>query len=181
MTEGEKVVSDEVLSQKRPSFEEIYSKYKSRLYLVLLSHSDLNEAEDITSETIEKGLRGFKRYVYPTDSSETPYYWLIRIGQNTIMDRNRHQKIAARLGLVPNMAIEKVYYEDPNLLKVEETEAIDEILRNLSPKQAQAFKLKYQDGLTLKEIAEYENTTEDAVKALLNRGRRKLRQIVPAL
>jgi RNA polymerase sigma factor (sigma-70 family) len=126
------------------------------------------DGEDLFQETM---IKAFKRQSKNEDRS-IPKSYLFRIASNAWIDRCRKQRIDIDL------------YTDVNHLSVKNSidlvdvkEAIDILVTHLSHRQQIVFLLVEVFQYTASEVAEKIDTTEGAVKALLNRARTKLKSI----
>ena len=95
--------------------------------------------------------------------------WLFKIAHNTFLNHRASLRTAATLDeartlVSPNAADSSFEHQSLYLA-----------LRTLSPKERSAITLYYLSGHSIKEIAAITDTSEDAVKKQLSRGRDKLK------
>ena len=98
--------------------------------------------------------------------------WLFKIAYNTFLNHKAGHIITedlddARTLVSPKTADDVFEHQDLYLA-----------LRTLPPKERSSITLYYLSGYNIKEIAEITETSEDAVKKQLSRGRDKLREIL---
>lgn len=135
-----------------------------RRYLIALCCGDTQTADDIAQETYMKAY-----LASDTFKDETKFTaWIFRIAYNTFISARRavrHTEDFENAGAV--MAEDKGDYQGLYM-------ALD----RLSEKERSAVLLFYIQGYAVKEIAEVMNTTENAVKLQLSRGRAHLRDLL---
>ena len=54
---------------------------------------------------------------------------------------------------------------------------LSQVMKSIAPQEAMLLKLKYQDGLAVRQIAQQLNLKDSAVKMRLKRSRNKVRQL----
>ena len=135
-----------------------------RRYLVALCCGDSQTADDIAQETYMKAYLAAD--TFKDESKFTA--WIFRIAYNTFISLCRSSKptddIENARGL---MAEDRKDYQELYI-------ALD----RLSEKERSAILLYYIQGYAVKEIAEVMNSTENAVKVQLSRGRSHLRDLL---
>lgn len=141
-----------------------------RRFLVALCCGDTQLADDIAQETLIKAwlsCDGFRE-----DSSFAT--WVRRIAYNTYLNHRRTACEAARFDTreveamaAPDSADSAFRYQ-----------ALYAALARLTSKERTSIILHYLEGYSLKEIAEIEDTTPEAVKQHLSRGRTHLRHLL---
>lgn len=136
-----------------------------RRFLVALCCGDTPLADDIAQESLIKAYLasdGFK-------STEKFKAWLYRIGYNTFLNHKRSVKLST--GYEDIAGISSEYKSDEGFRYQELYMA----LNNLPEKERTAVLLFYLEGYSIKEISEIVESTQDAVKQQLSRGRAHLR------
>lgn len=135
--------------------------------------------EDLTQDTFLKMIRGIDRF----DPSGRAGFgtWLITIARNCCIDNLRRNKInvadidelspndLALLAKIPDAADEAVRRQEYKQLLL----AIDK----LPPEQGIAIRLKYEQELTLAEIAERFGVPPKTIKSRIHEGTAKLRKL----
>ena len=120
-------------------------------------------------EREQEALRGFLLTLCCGDKSNS---WLFKIAYNTFLNhrascRTMETLDDARTLVSPQTADDGFEHQDLYLA-----------LRTLPPKERSAITLYYLSGYDIKEIAAITETSEDAVKKQLSRGRDKLKEIL---
>lgn len=153
------------------AFGQLYDRYLSRMYSYFYHHTGGNvvESEDLTQKVFFQVLTHLNGY---TDRGLPFGAWLFRIAHNVLAnwhrDRARH----------PQTALDDVDpgedFEDP-LESVEERAQVRKLVAGLPEDPKRILLLKFVEGFTNAEIGRVMGKSEGAVKALLHRTLRKLR------
>ena len=138
-------------------------------YLIKLGCNP-EDAEDITQDTFYKALK----YFDGIDASKISS-WLFRVAINKYYDLCRAKKRHIQVSID-----EEIFKDDNNLcedyiLDLERKEDILRVLNSLNDIQKNLLILKYNMGLSYKEIAEVLDITESTVKTYLFRAREQFR------
>lgn len=157
---------------KNDDFEMLYKKYNKELYIYALSLcKDHHLSQDLVSETFFKALLSL-------DISEGYFkYWLFRVCKNLYLD---YLKKNSRLEDMDSNA-NKLSIEDNVLDKIisnEERRRIYYEVLNLQPSYKEIVVLYYYCNLSLKEISEATGISQGAVRTLLFRARKKLKEFL---
>lgn len=148
-------------------------------FLVKKMGGDKEAAEEVFSQTIEAGLKGW----YTFENKSSFFTWICRIGLNKIADYYRDQ-INQRSKIIVPFFGELANIKDSHLNPEEKTVLEDirgklrECLDMLPPDKRQLLQFRYWEEMTLKEIATFMGTTERAIEGRLYRARLELRAIV---
>lgn len=139
-----------------------------RRFLCALCCGDTLLADDIAQETYLKAYMSFGDIREHTKFSS----WIYRIAYNTFISYKRAERQFCRYDEALNMRANSVAdrafrYEDLYLA-----------LNSLSEKERTAILLFYLDSYSIKEIAEIVESSSDAVKQQLSRGRAHLKEIL---
>lgn len=137
-----------------------------RGFLLYLCCGDKDEADDLAQDALVKA------YLSSAGYQEKGRFrsWLFKIAHNTFLNhkascRTTESIEEARMLISSNAADASFEHQDLYLA-----------LRTLPPKERSAITLFYLNGYNIKEIAAITETSEDAVKKQLSRGRDKLRE-----
>ncbi|MEA1927167.1 MAG: RNA polymerase sigma factor [Candidatus Auribacterota bacterium] len=175
MVEGEQLLVRQFQDGDTRVFDEIMKLFQDRaLSLAYYRTGSREDALDIVQESfirMYKMLPGWK----PKASLFT---WLYRVIVNLAVDRGRALKKAGKVALddLPEPSDEKDYHNPRAVLEGKETAVvIEEAVARLPPKQRDVFVLRQYQHLSLKEIAQIQETSVGAVKANLFQALRKLR------
>lgn len=139
-----------------------------RRFLVALCCGDSQLADDIAQEVCMKAYLS-------ADSIKDPgkfNAWIYKIAYNTFLTHRRAEKIYAGYEETKDMASGDLSdsgfrYQD-----------LYSALNRLPGKERSSVLLFYMEGYSIKEIAEIEKTSQDAVKQHLSRGRSHLRNLL---
>lgn len=139
-----------------------------RSFLVALCSGDSQQADDIAQEAY------IKAYLSCDSFSNASKFnaWIYRIGYNTFVSHRRSQKVFAGYEEVRNVAAGDA--ADGNF----QYQALYEALGRLSDKEKTSVLLFYMEGYSVKEIAEIIDSSPEAVKQHLARGRSHLRGLL---
>lgn len=125
------------------------------------------DAEDLLQETLLRAYASLSLIRQPL----TPRTYLFRIATNLWMDICRRTRC-----VIEDTDIEQNLASfDPDMIDIRD--AIEVLVRQLTPRQAAIFLLKEVFQFSSLEIAEIIGTTEGAVNAALHRGKMKLKQL----
>ncbi len=139
-----------------------------RRFLVALCCGDAALADDIAQDTFVKAYLACDSF--REDSKFTA--WLYRIAYNTFLSSRRATKPFETLS-----ENEKVYTTTEADSQFE-YQALYNALSQLSERERSVILLHYMQGYSIKEIAELTESSTDAVKQQLSRGRQHLRTLI---
>jgi RNA polymerase sigma-70 factor (ECF subfamily) len=164
-----KRLSDEELAQKvvggcRFSFEELVSRYSTRLFYFLRHRTDTDQdIEDLLQETFLKAFRNINRF-----NSELKFStWLYTIASRQAISRHRSKKPHVRLS--PAAPASSDPQED--IIKKEESENIWSLASSLPQKQYEALWMHYAEEMSIKDMANVMRKKPITVRVLLHRAR----------
>ena len=132
------------------------------------------EAEDATQESFLRAYRQFHRY----DPSRPFRPWVFTIACHHCCDRLRKRRLM--VWLRADDEFQHPVWREPapgpedQALQSEQSERIQELLAQLSPKDRAAIVLRYWYDFSDQEIAQAIGTTMSAVKSRIHRARRSL-------
>lgn len=147
-------------------FSALYKKYAPSLreYFLKRLSGERVLAEDLLQETF---LRAF-RYLPTFRSANASYYtYLLRVAHSVLVNQFRKERYET-VALTGNE--EELVVEEGRVWPDLET-----LLLNLSPLEREIMLMKYRDGLKVRAIATEVGKSENAVKLILSRTRKKLR------
>ena len=169
----EELVHKFIQTQRNAFFEEIYHRYADKVYRKCLSFTkDPARAEDFTHDIFLKLILKLGTYKENARFST----WLYSITYNYCMDQLRIYKKRNEVYTDEELDISDdtdldLAFEDQDV----ETKRLTNALDRLHTEEKSILMMKYQDDLSIREIAEVFHITESAAKMRLLRSREKLR------
>lgn len=173
-------ISDEELvrlyveTQRNAYFERLYERYCDRVYRKCLSFvKDPVRAEDLTHDIFLKLVVKLSSFREQAKFST----WLYSITYNYCTDQLRSQNLRREVYMDDGWERLDVGNED-GLAELAEMEAkqLQKALHQLPPDEQAMLLMKYQDDISIRDIADLNGLTESAVKMRLKRSRDKLRK-----
>ncbi len=149
-------------------FAYLYEKYVGHIREYFLRRLEQNVplAEDLTQEVF---VRAF-RYIAGFRMMNASYYtYLLRVAHSVLVNHYRKQSCET-VSLSGNEGEEVLVESHPT------SPDLDTLLAPLSPLERQIMVWKYREGLKIKAIAERVGKSENAVKLILSRTRKKLKK-----
>ncbi|MDQ2582703.1 sigma-70 family RNA polymerase sigma factor [Saccharothrix yanglingensis] len=160
------------------AFGALYDRYVDVVYrYVLFRVGDRTFAEDVTSETFLRALRGIRSISY---QGRDVGAWFVTIARNIVFDHvksSRHRLEVTTAELTDNREV-----ADGPEQEVLTGAANAELLRcvaQLGDDQRECITLRFIQGLSVAETAARMGRNEGAVKALQHRAVRRLAQLLP--
>ena len=162
---------------------EVYFQFRQKVYgLALTFVKNEFDAKDITSDVFEKYLR----YIKANNKFKNDKHmerWFVTVTKNTVIDYFRSKKNKYENELEDDINDVEVIPEDDS----KKTDFVDslerrlnheEVMQELNPRYREVL-LKYFDfGYSVKEIAYQMDESEENVKTLLFRAKKKYKEIV---
>jgi len=153
------------------SFGELYKKYSDRVYSYFWYRVGHNKdiAEDLMQETFVKAFQHRKKFRVREYSYLT---YLLTIAHNLLIDYYRKAKAISieSVGEIPDEVTVEQDYGDK-----ESASILWRAIQQLSDSEKSVILHFYQSGNKIKEIARIMGKSENAVKLLLSRARKKLK------
>ena len=184
-TTQEKDLLDRAQAGDRAAYDQLVAPLRERIYWrAAKAVGDLDEAEDVTQETLMKGFTRLSTFRGDAQFSS----WLYQVGSNSIRMhlRTRRRKGAHRmddhlveleLGGHPQRANAPAQ-PDSLAMEGELVTAIEDAISQLPPQYGSILRLWVEDGLDLKEIHERSGLSIAAIKSRLHRARRRVRDSI---
>ncbi|MDE6272633.1 MAG: RNA polymerase sigma factor [Muribaculaceae bacterium] len=139
-----------------------------RRFLVALCCGDITLADDVAQESYIKAYLSFNS----VSNLEKFNAWIFRIGYNTFLNHKRGERLTIGYEHV------KEFTSHENADASFAYQDLYEALNKIPAKERSSVLLFYMQGYSVREIAEIEDTSVDAVKQHLTRGRRHLRGLL---
>jgi RNA polymerase sigma factor (sigma-70 family) len=163
-------------TQASRCFSLLYERYAPKIFgkcISLLKDEEL--AQDATQEIFTKVFLNLSRFGEKSQFST----WVYSITYNYCIDflrRKKKQKdiFSDEIEKVPDVAEEEV--NDKVLLEME-FEQLKVVLDNIPTGDQAVLLMKYQDNMSIKDIAETLDKTESAIKMKLKRAKAKAQQV----
>ncbi len=150
-------------------FSEIYLKYHRDIKKYFIYHiKNTEEAEDLTQETF---IRAFRYLPHFTVSNASYLTYLKRIAHNLAVNYYRDNKTT--------LPLEDVYQtNDPDSLFLDHVfnkEIAEKLLSTLTLVERELITQRYIEDLSIRDIATHLGKTENAVKLLISRLKKKIK------
>jgi RNA polymerase sigma-70 factor (ECF subfamily) len=130
------------------------------------------EIEEVLQETLVRAFRSLDRFQW--EGEDSFFRWLCGIAKHALAQAIQDERKKREAGKAPEAA-------DPGpsrskvLRQEERMDRLEQALKKLTPEYRQVIQLARIDGLTTREIAERMERSPNAVKHLLARALRRLR------
>ncbi len=162
----------------REAFEELMNTYHRRIFAMVYSRiTSRMDAEDITQEIFVRAFQGVRSLRDP----ELFKPWLYRIALNAVNDFLRKKRLHSIFTLFTRERDEGEVPDPigggPDYLERKEFwTRLKEFFSRLSPSEREVFRLRFLDGLCIREVAEVMEKNESTVKTHLYRAVEKFRR-----
>ncbi len=162
-----------ISSKTNPEFfGELYKKYADKVYSHFWYRTGHNKdvAEDLTQETFIRAFQHRKKFRIREYSYLT---YLLTIAHNLLVDYYRNPKVISieSVGDIPDEVTSEQKYADK-----ESASILWRAIQQLSYNEKTVILHFYQSDRKVREIAQIMGKTENAVKLLLSRARKKLQK-----
>ncbi len=167
----------------KTEFVKLYDKYFDQIFKYMLTRvSDVQLAEDLTSEAFIKALENIDKYEW----TGKPYSaWLYRVAINEMnkhFNKNKKERTVAmkqwhEIGDKFDGADMEAKTAEDKEIELENLKDLNDALRKLKPAEQDILSLKYFEDLSYKEIADVLNISVTNVGARLNRATNRLAKL----
>jgi len=161
------------------SFAPLYERYYDRIYLYLYrlcSNSSL--AEDLTSETFMKALRGLRTYRH----GNIPFSsWLYRIAHNSFVSHYRREKVRRLFGAMTEKNSRETSTITNPLRDIEMERVGEKILKfinRLKPRDQFILTMRYFEDMSIGDVALASGLQETNVRTRLHRSLKRLQALI---
>ncbi|UHG89243.1 RNA polymerase sigma factor [Spirosoma oryzicola] len=176
----EEVIRQFYTTRPNDCFETLYTRYVSKVYNRCLSLTkDSDKAQDFTHDIFLKMFAHLDRFEQRSSFST----WLYSISYNYCMDQLRIDSRMA-VSTIDENRDDDSDAVDNQFVSVNDSEELEESLLQLSrvmnkitPEESMILRLKYQEGLDIRQIASRLQLNDSAVKMRLKRSRDKVRHL----
>ncbi|WP_199441626.1 sigma-70 family RNA polymerase sigma factor [Umezawaea beigongshangensis] len=161
------------------AFGELYDRYVDVVFrFVLFRVNDRSLAEDVTSETFLRALRGIGSISY---QGRDVGAWFVTIARNIVFDHVKSSRYRLEV-TTPELADNREVTDGPEQeVMTEATNAeLMRCIQQLGDDQRECIVFRFLQGLSVAETAALMGRNEGAVKALQHRAVRRLGQLLPS-
>lgn len=155
-------------------FERLYKKYKNRVYNYLLYRLGKNQpmAEELMQETFERAFHALKTFVL---KENTYLSYLLVIAHNLLVNHYRKAPLILLEDVSAWATPIAAQSEEQDLENAEKFQQVWSFLGKCSPLEQKVMRLKYKEGWKIGDIALRLGKSENAIKLILSRTRKKMR------
>jgi RNA polymerase sigma-70 factor (ECF subfamily) len=167
---------DETLAQQASrdpdAFSLLYRRHLPRVYHYLLARvGNVQDAQDLTAQTFMAVVEGLPAY-----RSQNQFIgWLMSIARHKLADHFRQRRDHIEIESVPPLHLNTPPPDDVVERRLQ-LEAVAAALHTLTPDRAEALTLYLFAGLSAAETGQIMRKSEDAVRMLVHRALRVLRE-----
>ena len=162
---GDKHLAKRLMSGDKKALRKFYGEFKPRLKAYVKQR--VGDGRDV-EEIVQDSFLGFLDALPLFSFRSSLYTFLVSIARHEVADYYRKRYAKKAIKYVP--FVEQVYKEP--VYDVHETrEFFDKAIRRIKPLERKLLLWKYEDGLSVKEIAEKTEMSEKAVESRLFRAR----------
>lgn len=152
------------------AFEKIVKLYEGKIFSFAFYYlKNRCDAEDVTQEVFWKVFTQLRKY----NESMKFFTWIYTIFLNTVRTyiraKEKHKKLNIDDGFMETVIVNPSF----EISSVEKL-SLFQALEKLDPLDQNILYLKYSEGLSVKEISELLNLTEENIKVRIFRGKKKL-------
>lgn len=170
----EELVSQYLETRHNDYFEQLYARYCNKVHRRCLSFTkDSMQAEDLTQDIFIRLIAKLDSYKKQAKFST----WLYSITHNYCADQIKTPRQRHEIGARESWEGLNIPVDD----SAEREEIEDQLIRlamsRLSAEEQDLLRQKYQDEVSIKDLAVYYSLTESAVKMRLKRSRDHLREL----
>ncbi|GAB3689199.1 RNA polymerase sigma factor [Spirosoma flavus] len=169
----EQVIRQHLSSQPSECFETLYNRYVKKVYQRCLSMTkDSEKAQDFTHDIFLKVFDKLDAF----QERSTFSTWLYSIAFNYCSDQLRRSKRLPMTSMDENPHYDMAENRDAHLHE-ESLQLVKKAMQTLSQSEQQLLRMKYEDGMSIEELAETYNLKNSAVKMRLKRTREKVQRV----
>jgi len=157
----------------KKEFSKIYDQYIDKIYrFIFLKVSSQEIAEDLTSETF---LKGWKSFQNPRDI-ENPSAFLYKIARNLVIDHYRQKAQKNTVKVEDFNIIDTRSNLEENAILTSDLNVAMKAIENLKDDYQVVIVWRYLDDLSISEVAEMLQKSEQATRVMIHRALKELRK-----
>lgn len=177
MLTDEEMIRAYFSSQPTHCFETLYKRYVNKVYRRCLSLTqDTTKAEDFTHDIF---LRAFSKLDAFQERARFST-WLYSIAYNYCLDQLKLARRINTIIIADDYAFD-IPEADESLVHEEAIQLMERAIDYLSPKDIRLLRLKYEEGLSVNEIADLYSSKVNTVKMRLKRSRDRIAYLYKTL
>lgn len=135
---------------------------------------DGETARDLLQETMLFAWKNRSLY----DADRPFRAWIFRIGQNRLRSFLRRRRLEKAWAATEKATQPEARVDRDRLIDLDDATKLDAAIRTLPERQRMALLLRYQEGLSCREIGEVLGASENAVSIQLHHARNELRRLL---
>ena len=162
------------------NFEKLFDQHFEQVYAYVAYRvsPDPEAAKDLSQEVFLAALKSWKSY----RGDGPALNWLRSIARNKVADHFRKLSARSSLGEIDLDQFADGFNSSSSACDRQDQAAlVSLIIRRLPHDYAELLEQKYQEGLSVKQIAQLRKTTEKAVASALTRARESFRKVFKQL
>jgi RNA polymerase sigma-70 factor (ECF subfamily) len=160
------------------AFGALYDRYVEAVYrYVFYRVRNDADAEDLVSDVFMRALRAIPRY----EPRVAFLAWLYRIARNAVIDRARRSRTQISFeDALAHPGADNIVEPDATILALSDKEAVRAALAKLTPLQQEVIVLRFVEGYSTLEIANFVGKREGTVRGIQFRALEALRTLIPS-
>lgn len=161
------------MSNSKEKFSKIYDQHIDKIYRFIFVKVNSQEiAEDLTSETFLKGWRSFQN---PRDI-ENPSAFLYKIARNLVIDHYRQKAKKNTVRVEDFNIIDTRSNLEENAILASDLNVVMRAIGGLKNNYQTVIIWRYLDDLSISEMAEMLQKSEEATRVMIHRAMKELRK-----
>lgn len=165
-----------VLKGERHLLEILYARYCTKVFHKCLSITkERNTSEDLCHDIMVKVFVNLHKFKGKSDFS----FWVYSITYNHCMNFLKKKKRLRfdDIEVAFNLSVDQIELEN-KILKELQLEQLEILFQELKAKDKMILLMRYQDGMSIKQIANTLSVGQSAVKMRLKRSRNRLAELL---
>ena len=165
------------MADLKKKFSKIYDKYVEKIYRFIFLKVDSQEtAQDLTAQVFTKVWDKFRKSNRTENKIENPIAYLYQVARGEIANYHRQK---SKFQIISTEAIQLSDSQptlEENFVLQGEFQILRKRLAELSEDYQNVIIWRYLDGLSIKEIAQIMEKSKGAVRVMLHRALKELRE-----